>query len=64
MKSLYNLPLENSMVPQPGVGGGKGADIINNYSSSPNGLWVNSPWDSNSVAERRKRLEAIKWNSG
>ena len=24
MKSLYNLPLENSMVPQPGVEGGEG----------------------------------------
>ena len=28
MKSLYNLPLENSMVPQPGVEGGGRVRIL------------------------------------
>ena len=41
--NLYNLPLENSMVPQAGAGEEGVADIINNCSSSLNGFWVNSP---------------------
>ena len=58
--SMHSLDVNSMAMPWQESFNKQTKGAINNYSSSPNGLWVNSPWGQRPKAEWAIDSEAMR----